>query len=204
MNRISHFAAPIAMGAALFLGAQGCTHERADEIPASASELATGTETVTAAAPHDGMFYIWDQTANKMLYEGRAERGDTVKVDAKHNRILLNDHVITKRDDLINDHHFKIFFDQKDLDRERDRALRSGATITPMTAQPQQQPQVQVQVQQPQPQPQAQPAPAPAPAPGATVYTPSPSNPNTTVVVPDSKNNTSGTTVVVPPPAPAK
>jgi hypothetical protein len=221
MIRLSHFAAPAVLGTAMFIGIQGCAHDRADEIPASASEISTGTETVTATAPHDGMLYIWDQNANKMLYTGRAEKGDTVRVDAKHNKIYMNDKLVTKRDDLINDHHYKVFFDQSELDRSRAHSAASyqapangtySTYGTQTTTPPQQQPaQVQVQVQPqvaqpaqpaqpqsyqqtyPQQQQQAQ------PAAGTTVYTPGATNPNTTVVVPDNAKNT-GTTVVVPPP----
>ena len=113
MFRLSHFAAPAALAAAMFLGAQGCTHDRGDEIPASAAELSSGKESVSATAPHDGMVYVWDQNANRMLYTGKVEKGDTIKVDAKQNRIWFDDKLVTKRDDLINDHHYKIFFDSR-------------------------------------------------------------------------------------------
>jgi hypothetical protein len=206
MIRLSQIAAPVALGAALFLGVPGCTHDRADEIPASATELSTGTKEVTATAPHDGMVYVWDQTANRMLYTGKVERGDTLRVDAKNNKIFFDDKMVTKRDDLTDDHHYKIFFDQKDIGRDRERTWNSGQAYTAQPAQStvQPQPQVNVQVQpqvqpQPQPQPQVQPQPQ-QPAAGTTVYPPSQSNPNTTVVVPDSSNSGTGTTVVVPPP----
>jgi hypothetical protein len=134
MISLSQFAAPAVLGTALFLGVQGCTHDRADEIPASATEISTGTESVTGNAPHKGMFYVWDQTANKMLYVGRADQGDTVRVDAKHNSIYIDDKLVTKRDDLINDHHYKIFFDRADRDRARSAAYSSeGANTTPGT-----------------------------------------------------------------------
>ena len=175
--RLSQFAVPSALGTALFVGVQGCTHDRADEIPASATEISTGTETVTATAPHEGTFYVWDQSANRMLYTGKADRGDTVKVDAKHDRIYLNDKLVTKRDDLTNDHHYKVFFDRAELDRARAAGYstegttvvvpdsnRSGTTVVvpPQNSAPQQ---------------------------------------GTTVVVPNSNANTgtSGGAVVVPP-----
>ena len=191
MIRLSQFAAPAALGTALFLGVQGCTHDRADEIPASATEISTGTETVTGVAPHDGTFYVWDQSANRMLYTGKADRGDTVKVDAKHDRIYLNDQLVTKRDDLTNDHHYKVFFDRAEMDRARAAgystqgypAQQQGTTVvvpdnnrngTTVVVPPQQQNAV-------------------PPQQGTTVVVPQNSNPNTgasgTVVVPQTDPN---------------
>src|SRR4029079_16189982 len=108
MIRLSQFAASAAIGTALIVGIAGCSHERGDEIPTSASEISSGKESVTATAPHDGMVYIWDKNANKELYTARVNKGDTVRVDAKQNKIFLNNQLITKRDDLINDHTYKV------------------------------------------------------------------------------------------------
>jgi len=180
MIRLSQFAASAAIGTALLVGVAGCSHERGDEIPTSASEISTGKESVNATAAHDGMVYIWDKTANKELYTARVNQGDTVRVDAKHNKIFMNDKLVTKRDDLINDHTFKVFFDQSELDRERGRAaayqVAPSATNNPN---------------------------------GTTVIVPDNNRNGTTVVVPNSNSNTTttpppapanngGTTVVVP------
>jgi hypothetical protein len=170
MIRLSHFAAPAMLATAMFVGLQGCAQDRADEIPASATEISTGTENVSATAPHDGMVYVWDKDANRMLYTGKVERGDTIRIDAKHNKIFMDDKLVTKRDDLINDHHYKIFFDQVELDRERARSAAYQTT------------------------------PAPANPNGTTVIIPPDSNRNgTTVVVPPQDNNTGSRTIVVPP-----
>ena len=194
MIRFSQIAASAAVGAALFIGAQGCTHDRADEVPASASEISTGTETVSASAPHDGMIYIWDQTANKMLYTGRVEKGDTVRVDAKHDRIYMNDKLMTKRDDLTNDHHYKVFFDQSELDRARGAHPAGYQTGTSGT----------YGTYGTNGTSTAAPTAAPAPS-GTTVIVPDNGNNGTTVVVPPSNNSApapatpnSGTTVIVP------
>ena len=199
MIRLSQFAASAAVGTALLVGVAGCSHERGDEIPASASEISAGKESVTATAPRDGMVYVWDKNANRELYTARVNQGDIVRVDAKQNKIFINDKLVTKRDDLINDHMYKVFFDQSELDRERGRHAayqaapsatnnpngttvivpdnnRNGGTtvVVPNNSNT---------------------------SPTYTTPPPAPANPNggTTVVVPDNSNNR-GTTVVVPEP----
>jgi hypothetical protein len=192
MIRLSHFAASAAVGTALLVGAAGCSHERGDQIPSTASEISAGKESVTATAPHDGMVYIWDQSANKQLYTARVNQGDTVRVDAKHNKIFMNDKLVTKRDDLINDHNYKVFFDRSELDRERGRAAAYRAD--PAAANPNG---TTVIV----PDNSRNGTTVVVPNSGNTTYTPppAPANPNgTTVVVPD---NNRGTTVVVPEPS---
>jgi hypothetical protein len=191
MIRLSQFAASTAVGAALFIGAAGCSHERGDEIPASASEISAGKESVTATAPRDGMVYVWDKNANRELYTARVQKGDIVRVDAKQNKIFMNDKLVTKRDDLINDHTYKVFFDQSELDRERGRAaayqVQPSATNNPNGT--------TVIV----PDNNRNGTTVVVPNNGNTTATPppAPANPNgTTVVVPD--NNNRGTTVVVP------
>ena len=187
MIRLSQFAASAAVGAALIIGAAGCAHDRGDEVPASASEIATGKESVTATAPHDGMVYVWDQTANRELYTARVMKGDTVRVDAKENKIFMNDKLVTKRDDLINDHRFKVFFDQSEYDRARTASGYDTGTTNRNYSTYGTNPN----------------------ASGTTVIVPDNSrNGGTTVVVPNNNNTAapsqSGTTVVVPPPAPAR
>jgi hypothetical protein len=179
MIRLSHFAAPVALGAVLFIGAQGCSHEHPDEVPSSAAELSAGKEDISATAPKDGMVYVYDITANKPLYVANVKQGDQIRVDAKHNQLILNDKIITKREDLPDSHRYKIFFDRSEMERQQQRDLenqRNSATII-------------------------QPAPAAPP----TVVVPPDSNRNTTVVVPQQQPpaNNQGTTVVVPPQKPA-
>jgi hypothetical protein len=109
MFRLSHFAAPAVVAAALFVG--GCAHDRHDDIPLSATEIGEGKESVFFNAPYDGRVYVYDATANKMLYNGELRCGQVVKVDAKANKVLVDNQTAVERD-LVNDHRFKIFFDR--------------------------------------------------------------------------------------------
>jgi hypothetical protein len=130
MIRVSHFAAPAVVAAALFISAPGCaSHDRPDDIPDRAGVISEGRESVTATAPHDGTAYIYDDTANKLVYTSRVDKGDNLRVDAKHNRILLNDRLASERD-LTNDHKFKVYFDRSDQADKAETATmhRDGGT----------------------------------------------------------------------------
>jgi hypothetical protein len=108
MFRFRHFAAPAVLGAALLVG---CAHDRHEDIPLSAAEIGEGKESVFYNAPYDGRVYVYDATANKMLYNGELRRGEMIKVDAKDNKILVDNKTAVDRD-LVNDHRYKIFFDK--------------------------------------------------------------------------------------------
>jgi hypothetical protein len=172
MFRLSHFAAPAIVGAALILGS-GCASEdrHPADVPLNAQEIGVGREKVTYQAPHDGTVYVYDDTAHRIIYSGKVDRGQTVQLDAKKNQVLVDNQIAT-REDLINDHKYRVFFDRS----EQDRAQTSGQTI------------------------QIQPGQSTAPqttitTPGASVTTPN----NTTVTVPPPNSN--NTTVTVPPPS---
>jgi hypothetical protein len=194
MIRVSHFAAPAVVGAALFVGAAGCaSHDRPDEVPDRAGMISEGRESVTATAPHDGTAYVYDDTANKLVYTSRVDKGDNLRVDAKHNRILLNDRLASERD-LTNDHKFKVYFDRSDQADKAETAVHregnttyvqpgasGGATVI-------QNPNGTSTVVQPPPQQNTtvvQPAPAPAQQQQYQTTPSSTDNRSTTVVRPD-------------------
>jgi hypothetical protein len=210
MIRLSHFAVPATLGAALFVGAQGCSHEHPDAVPAAATELSAGTQNISGTAPKDGTVYVYDITANKSLYVGNVKSGDVIKVDAKQDKLFLNDKLITQRDDLRDSHRYKIFFDRSELERTQQQVMDEAARNRSSTIiqQPAQSGNTTVVA----PQDQAQPASNTQQ--GTTVVVPQQQQPQpannqgTTVVVPQQQQqptNSQGTTVVVPPaPAPAK
>jgi hypothetical protein len=194
MIRVSHFAAPAVVAAALFISAPGCaSHDRPDDIPERAGMISEGRETVTATAPHDGTAYVYGDTANKLVYTSRVDKGDNLRVDAKHNRILLNDRLASERD-LTNDHKFEVYFDRSDQADKAETAVhregnttyvQPGATGGATVIQP---PAGGATVVQPPPQQNTTvitPAPAPAATPQQYQTTPAPADNHTTVVRPD-------------------
>ena len=125
MIRFRHFAAPAVLGAALLVG--GCAHDRHEDIPLSASEIGEGKEQVFFNAPYDGKVYVYDATRDEMIYNGELKRGQMIKVDAKKNKVFVDNQTAVDKD-LVDDHRYKIFFD-------KDEAATARETIPP--AQPQ-------------------------------------------------------------------
>ena len=124
MFRFRQFAAPAVLGAALLVGS-GCAHERHEDIPLSASEIGEGKEQVFFNAPYDGKVYVYDATRDEMIYNGELKRGQMIKVDAKKNRVLVDNQTAVDKD-LVDDHRYKIFFD-------KDEAATAKETIPPQT-----------------------------------------------------------------------
>jgi hypothetical protein len=124
MFRFRHFAASAVVGAALAVG--GCAHERHEDIPLSAAEIGEGKESVFYNAPYDGRVYVYDATRDEMIYNGTLKKGQMVKVDAKDNKILIDNQTAVEKD-LVNDHRYKIFFDKDE------NAATASETVPPQT-----------------------------------------------------------------------
>jgi hypothetical protein len=130
MFRLSQFAAPAALGIVLALG--GCAHDHPSDIPVTAQEIGEAKESVFYNAPHDGTVYVYDDTANKMVYSGKLDKGQMIKVDAKENKVLVDGRTAVKTD-LVNDHRYRIYFDRDERDRDAAHAERT-TIITPPAA----------------------------------------------------------------------
>ena len=128
MFRFRQIAAPLVLGAAVLIGAPGCASDRPDEIPYSANMVGEGKESVWLTATDKGTVYIYDDTANEMVYTGKVEKGDEVRVDARDNRILLQGKTALERD-LINDHRFQVFFEADEDDATVVRHREGGTVI---------------------------------------------------------------------------
>lgn len=191
MFRLSQFAAPTFVGAALFVGA-GCAADRPDNVPADATMISEGNKNVIATAPHDGTVYIWNRNTEKMVYTGKVARGDSVRVDAKHNKVFYNDKLAVETD-LIDDHNYRVFFDQAEYDAADVARHRDTTIITT----PRSDSNVIVQPAQPAPNTTvitpAQPA-----QPNTTVITPAQPQSNTTVITPAQPSDKNSTTIVRP------
>jgi hypothetical protein len=126
MIRLSQIAVPL-LGAAVGLGIVGCAKdERHAEIPPTAAEVSIGSHEVAATATRDSDVYIYDATSGKMVYTGRVNRGQMVKVEAERNRVTLDGQTLTERD--LNDtHRYKIFFDTAMMDQAQPAAQQYPA-----------------------------------------------------------------------------
>lgn len=188
MLRFRQFAAPAILGAALFVG--GCAHERHEDIPLTAMELDEGKETVVFNAVDDGRVYVYDATSDDMLYNGELRRGQQLRVDAKENKILVDNQTAVERD-LVNDHRFKIFFDRDESAATASQTIPPPQSANTTIVTP---PGARTSVT-------TDPNPAAAPAQPRTTITTDPNHGRTTVTTPDTKVTTdpeTGRTTVQP------
>jgi hypothetical protein len=178
MFRLSQFAAPVVLGAAMIVGAGCAGQEHPQNIPLNAREIGEAKEMVSYTAPDDGTIYVQDATAHKLIYSGQVKKGQMVSVNAKENQVMVDNQLATKTD-LLNDHKYALYFQPSS---EAEKAQTSGQHINIQT------------------EPQS------SNAQGATITTPggtritTPNN-ATVTVPPAQENNTTVTVPASPPPA---
>jgi hypothetical protein len=91
--------------------ATGCAADRNKDVPASAKIVAQGEKDLAYRAPEQGTIYVFDKSGQNVLYSGRVQRDDLLKVEAMQDRITLNDRVVM--DKQIRDHDaINIFFER--------------------------------------------------------------------------------------------
>jgi hypothetical protein len=96
------------------LALTGCAADRHEDIPKSAPMVAKGETDVTWQAPSEGEVFVYDQSEGKMLYSGRVQRGDTLVIDARKDKIELAGRTVM--DKQIRDHNqVEIFFQENPL-----------------------------------------------------------------------------------------
>ena len=134
MFRFSQIAAPAVLGTGLLVGVAGCRNDR-DTIPADATMISSGSEEVTAVAPNDGTVYVFDDTSNRTVYVGRVRKGDSVRVDAKDDKVMFDGKTAVERE-LWDDHRYQVFFDRDERTARRDdddttvvRQRQDGSTV---------------------------------------------------------------------------
>src|SRR5918993_3907604 len=78
----------------------GCAAERPDSVPADARSVAkqSGTNPINFTAPRDGTVYVYDRSANNMLYSGRVRHGETVELDPKRDSIRVDGRTVMNKD----------------------------------------------------------------------------------------------------------
>src|SRR5436305_1481423 len=90
--------------------ATGCAADRNQDVPSSAKLVAQGEKDLAYRAPEQGNVYVFDKSGQNVLYSGRVQRDDLLKVDAMRDKILLNDRVVMNKQ--IRDHDaINVFFE---------------------------------------------------------------------------------------------
>lgn len=117
----------------------GCGSQRHRDIPADAKIVTQGQTDLTYRAHDDGTIYVFDKSAQNMLYSGRLQRDEVLKVEAMRDRITVDDRVVM--DEQIRDHNaINIFFKPEPFRDRSFEARPADATIireTEIRTQPQ-------------------------------------------------------------------
>ncbi len=107
MSFKSLLAAVVITGSAISLA--GCTPERHEVIPSTATVGAEGNDRLTFTSDGPGMIYIYDQTDNKLLYSARVPGRRQVVVDPDTNQITVDGQLVQEKT-LRGGNQRKIFF----------------------------------------------------------------------------------------------
>ena len=120
MTKLRQYAAGVTIGLMAMLS--GCA-DRPMPVPSTATLMTEGNgDRITFMPTQFGRVYVSDQSDNKILYQAQIERGDTVEIKPKEDRIMVGGRVIS--DKPLNDgHHYRIFFEP--MIRERAAEYRS-------------------------------------------------------------------------------
>lgn len=87
-------AAAVGVSAMAFVG---CAHERPMEVPANARLTTEGNGKLAMMAPDDGTVYVYDVPADRIVYSGKVEKGQTVALDPDKDQVMINGRVATER-----------------------------------------------------------------------------------------------------------
>ena len=97
------------LGSLALLLVTGCASRHRD-IPSSARLVAEDRAgKIDFVAPDDGEVFVEDNSANKLLYSGKINRGEHVRVDPIKDKLMINSQVV--RDQKIRDlNEVRVFF----------------------------------------------------------------------------------------------
>lgn len=110
MTALCKFAV-VSVAAVACLGVVGCESD-GGAIPADADMVVEGNKQLTYQAPRDGVVYIYDDDANRLIYTGHVLRGQTISIDTKDDELLVDGRRATEWD-LDPDHRLQIYFDER-------------------------------------------------------------------------------------------
>ena len=90
MNSLRHIASASLLCAATTVFISGCGGEHPSDIPSAATMATEGEGKLTYAAPADGMVYVYDDTTDRLIYSGKVDRGQSVVVSPKDDRVTVD------------------------------------------------------------------------------------------------------------------
>jgi hypothetical protein len=113
--------------AGITFGVAGCAQDHSKDIPADAMMMSEGTGSVSARPSHDGTVYVYDASADRIVYQGKVEKGQLVRLDTETRKLTLDGDTLTEKG-IDGGHRHKIYFDRSNED-DGDRTHRRVETI---------------------------------------------------------------------------
>jgi len=108
MTKLRQYAAGVTIG---FLAALSGCADRPIPVPSTATLMSEGNGERVAFMPTQyGRVYVSDQTDDKILYQGEVDRGDTIEVRPREDRIMVGGRITSDRP-LDDGHRYRIFFE---------------------------------------------------------------------------------------------
>jgi hypothetical protein len=107
MTALRQVAACFALGTALL--ATGCSSEPPPKVPPNAMLESEGDGRVAYTATHDGTAYIYDVGADRIVWSGPVDAGQTIVVNPSDDRVTVGDRVAAEKL-LHNGHQHRVFF----------------------------------------------------------------------------------------------
>ena len=114
MTRTMRMVISVVPALALWAVAAGCAPERPESVPADARSVAkqAGNNPVNFTAPHDGTVYVYDRSAQQMVYAGRVQRGETLELDPRRDSVRLEGRTVLEKD-LRDLNEYQVWFDEE-------------------------------------------------------------------------------------------
>jgi hypothetical protein len=103
--------AVVGVAALACLSAGGCASE-GGAIPATADMVVEGNKQLTYQAPREGVIYVFDDDANRLIYTGNVNRGQTLSIDTREDDITIDGRRATEWD-LDPDHRIQVYFEER-------------------------------------------------------------------------------------------
>lgn len=128
MTKLRQSAAAVTIGFLAILS--GCA-DRPMPVPSTASLMTEGNgERIAFTATSFGRVYVSDQSADKILYQGEVQRGDTVEVRPREDHIMVGGRITSDRA-LDDGHQYRIFFERLSPQRAAGYHIDVTPRLTP-------------------------------------------------------------------------
>src|SRR6478735_6649179 len=105
-------AAVLTTSALACLGASGCASDRHEVAPATAMLGAEGERRLTYTTNGPGTLYVYDQTADRLVYSGEVTGERQISVDPEKNELTV-DGTLVQNKTLTRGHNHRIFFQSR-------------------------------------------------------------------------------------------